>query len=161
MRSRPTIMQNNIRNPKLTMSDRLYRFDHPDSDIFLPRPLWSANICTLDNNSGHLRQINEQSDKSCFACQPIESNKSDCSANDCACSTSSSCNEQSCCKSCNEQCNCNCTNNADNTDGTKAVTDGEKTIIFPWPGVALRESSSCKAKPQSISNSNHQSGDTA
>lgn len=155
-------MQNNNRKPKLTMSDGLYRLDHPDSDIFLSRPLWSANICSLDNDSGHLRQINQQSNKSCFACKPIESNKSDCSTDDCS-SSSCSCsnNEQPCGKSCDESCDCNCTNNSDKSDGSETVTDGEKTFVYSWPSVALREKSSVKTNAQSVSNCSHQSGDTA
>ena len=67
-------MQNNDRNPNVTVSDGLYRYDHPDSDIFLPRPVRESNVSTLGDYIRHLQESDKQSDKPSVPSQPIESN---------------------------------------------------------------------------------------
>jgi hypothetical protein len=76
------------------MSDRLYRHDHSDSDIFMPGSLWKSSIRTLGDYIGYLRQVNEQSDKSYIASksdQPKQSSEPTACFN-CNCATKCSCN---------------------------------------------------------------------
>lgn len=62
-------MQDIKRNPNLKLSDGLYRFDHPDSDLFLSRPLWSASVHTLGDYYQHLCEKRDQRVESSFADQ--------------------------------------------------------------------------------------------
>ena len=74
-------MQDNVRDPKLTMSDGLYRFDHPDSDIFLPRPIRKSSVATLGDYIQQLREVSNkpnECDKSCQSDKSCESNQRDC-----------------------------------------------------------------------------------
>jgi len=75
---KPPYMPNSKPNPNPELSDGLYRLDHPDSDIFLPRPIRTSSVATLGDYIQHLREVDNQSnqcDKPCIACQPSESNK--------------------------------------------------------------------------------------
>lgn len=155
LHTRPTNVQNKLRNPSFSLSDGLYRLDHPDSNIFLPRPVWSASICGMDNDSEHLRKVDDKRNKSCFACKPSQS----CDAtSSCSCSSGSSCDEQSCGESCNESCNCSCSNNSDNANSSSTISNGKETCISPWPCVVVGAETSSKTESQSVSDLNNQSG---
>ena len=67
-------MQGNVGKPKLTVSDGLYRLDHPDSDLFMPGSVWATDIRTLGDYIRHMQEVSEQSDQSD---KPSESDKSD------------------------------------------------------------------------------------
>lgn len=94
-------MPNSKPNPNPELSDGLYRLDHPDSDIFLPRPIRSSSVATLGDYIQQLREVSNESnecEKPCIACQPSESNKSShaCIANpniNCNCVNVSRCSE--------------------------------------------------------------------
>lgn len=154
-------MQNNNRDPKLTMSDGLYRFDHPDSDIFLPRPVRTTSVRTLGDYIRHMQEIGNKSDQSCFACQPNQSEQS-CKPDDCAGSHHATCccatsNEQSCNKSCGEPSDNDCINSfSDNLNDTNpASVATEKVNPSPWPCIVVGAEGNSESDDKSIPFSEH------
>jgi hypothetical protein len=67
-------MQNNDRNSNATMPDRLYGEHYPDSFLDVSRPIRQSNVSTLGDYIRHLQEVNQQSDQSSVASQPVESN---------------------------------------------------------------------------------------
>jgi hypothetical protein len=55
------------------MPDRLYGEHYPDSFLDVPRPVREPNVATLGDYIRHLQEVDKQSDKPCFACEPVES----------------------------------------------------------------------------------------
>lgn len=60
-------MQDRNRDPNLKLSDGLYRLDHPDSDLFLSRPLRSTSVATLGDYYEQLRQVSNECNQSSIA----------------------------------------------------------------------------------------------
>lgn len=156
-------MQNNIRKPKLTVSDGLYRLDHPDSDIFLSRPVRTTSVRTLGDYIRHMQEVGNESDKSCFACQSEQS----CQSNDCSGSHHATCcctasDEQSCDKSCGKSSDNNCTDSFSdnlnyvhpNTINTNTVGT-EKISPSPWPCVVVGAEGDSESDDKSVPCSNH------
>jgi hypothetical protein len=55
------------------LPDRLYGEHYPDSFLDVSRPVRESNVATLGDYIRHLQEVDKQSDKPCFACEPIES----------------------------------------------------------------------------------------
>ena len=158
-------MQDNIRDPKLTMSDGLYRFDHPDSDIFLPRPVRTASVRTLGDYIRHLQEVPEQPDesnKSSESNQPDFTSDADTivyTAATCVCTTG---NEQSDCESCDQPIDDGFADNIQyaHLDPT-GTSEGNEPEVRGWPCVVIgAEGRRNSAEDESVSGSQHQSGDT-
>jgi hypothetical protein len=56
-----------------TMPNRLYGEHYPDSFLDVLRPVRESNVATLGDYIRHLQEVDKQSDKPCFACEPAES----------------------------------------------------------------------------------------
>ena len=70
-------MQDDNRDSKPSMSDRLRWLDNTDEIINLSRSIWATRYGSLDDNDRHVREVNQQSDKPNESCQPNQSNESD------------------------------------------------------------------------------------
>ena len=158
-------MQNNIGKPKLTMSDGLYRLDHPDSDLFMPGSVWAADIRTLGDYIRHLQEVPEQPDesnKSSESNQPDFTSDADTivyTAATCVCTTG---NEQSDCESCDKPVDDSFADNIQyaHLDPTGA-SKRDESEVRGWPCVVIgAEGRRSSAKEQSVSRSQNQSGDT-
>jgi hypothetical protein len=55
------------------MPDRLYGEHYPDSFLDVSRPVRESNVATLGDYIRHLQKVDKQSDKPCFACEPVKS----------------------------------------------------------------------------------------
>ena len=154
-------MQNNIRNPKLTMSDGLYRLDHPDSDIFLPRPVRTDSVRTLGDYIRHMQEVPEQPNESDKSSESQQSSEPDCGG-----AHHDNPNYQHVCpnnplRTCN--CGSGCADNdgfADNINYTHISTgtsEGDESKVRGWPCVVIgAEGRRSSAKEQSVSGSQHQ-----
>jgi hypothetical protein len=56
-----------------TMPDRLYGEHYPDSFLDVSRSVRESNVATLGDYIRHLQEVNQQSDQSNVASQPVES----------------------------------------------------------------------------------------
>jgi len=148
-------MQNDHRNPKLAMSDGLYRFDHPDSDIFLPRPVRPTSIRTLGDYIGYLRKNDEQSNKPCFACEPNQSEQSDCASScDCSGAHHAKCDEQSGSES-SAKSNDGFADNLQYTNNTSTSSDKAKVRGYPCVVVGADCEARDEAESKSVPFSEH------
>lgn len=131
-------MQGNVGKPKLTVSDGLYRLDHPDSDLFLPGSVWATSVRTLGDYIRHLQEVDEQSDKSNQSSEPNKSCQSDkqhCSCtNDCSGSQHA---KQSCDEPCNQSCSYCGANATNTTDHASRTTEGNESEVLGWPCVVV------------------------
>lgn len=155
-------MQDNIRNPKLTVSDGLYRFDHPDSDIFLPRPVRTTSVRTLGDYIRHMQEVSEQSNESDKSSQSDKSDNPNfqhicpnnplrtCNCGDkCADEPSESC----------ESCGYCGTNAANATNCTTRTSKGDESEVNGWPCVVIgAEGRRDSAEDESVSRSKDQPG---
>jgi hypothetical protein len=66
-------MSNKQPTANSSMPDRLYGEHYPDSFLDVSRPIRESNVATLGDYIRHLQEVDKQSDKPCFACEPIES----------------------------------------------------------------------------------------
>ena len=159
-------MQDNIGKPKLTVSDGLYRLDHPDSDLFMPGSVWAADIRTLGDYIRHLQEVPEQpneSDKSGESDKSQQPNEPDCGG-----AHHDNPNYQHVCpnnplRTCN--CGSGCADNdgfADNINYTHISTgtpQRDESEIRGWPCVVIgAEGRRSSAADESVPNSNNQSG---
>jgi hypothetical protein len=55
------------------LPDRLYGEHYPDAFLDVSRPVRESNVATLGDYIRHLQEVDKQSDKPCFACEPVES----------------------------------------------------------------------------------------
>jgi hypothetical protein len=55
------------------MPDRLYGEHYPDAFLDVSRPVRESSMATLGDYIRHLQEVDKQSDKSCIACEPVES----------------------------------------------------------------------------------------
>jgi hypothetical protein len=56
------------------LPDRLYGEHYPDSFLDVPKPIRESSVATLGDYIRHLQEVDKQSDKPCFACEPVKSN---------------------------------------------------------------------------------------
>jgi hypothetical protein len=63
-------------NTNSQLPDRLYGEHYPDSFLDVSRPVRESNVATLGDYIRHLQEVDKQSDKPCFACEPVESSQS-------------------------------------------------------------------------------------
>jgi hypothetical protein len=66
-------MPNKQSTTNFTMPDRLYGEHYPDSFLDVSRPVRESTVATLGDYIRHLQKVDKQSDKSCVACEPLES----------------------------------------------------------------------------------------
>lgn len=56
-----------------SLPDRLYGEHYPDSFIYMSGSVRSTSFWAMGNDARYVQEINQQPDKPCVACQPIES----------------------------------------------------------------------------------------
>ena len=104
LRGRPTNVRPDNAHTDSQLRDGLYRYDHPDSDIFLPRPVRGANLGGVDDHIRLMREIADKSNKPHVASQP---------------------DQPHICK-CHPERTCNCTGSA--CDGDADCIDGDEWV---------------------------------
>ena len=72
LRGGPTDVRPCDDNANLELRDGLYRLDHPDSDLFLPRPVRAADMGRMDDHGRLMREIADKSNKPHVANQPAK-----------------------------------------------------------------------------------------
>lgn len=165
-------MSNIKRDPKLKLSDGLYRLDHADSDLFLSRPVWAASVATLGDYYKQLREISIKSNESY---QSSESNNGSSSGNvttsdnstkfrsesgfiSATVISSDNPNFQHPCPN-NPIRTCNCGNSCADADFEPVDPKREGVSSWPWPCVVVGSVEQASGKPiQLVSESKHNSG---
>ena len=72
LRSGPTDVRPDNAHTDSQLRDGLYRLDHPDSDLFLSRPVRATDMDRMDDHGRLMREIADKSNKPNVASQPVE-----------------------------------------------------------------------------------------
>ena len=70
-------MSSKYTNSDLKLRDGLYRLDHPDSDLFLSRPIRKSGMGLVDHYNEYLREKRNESNKCSVSYQSDQSSESD------------------------------------------------------------------------------------